>query len=244
MRLSLTSGNQKAETAFADFIRYSRMEIPQGLRFQGRQMASLLIKLTPPRNRSQGRKAVQRDIRRAVRPLRYQDFDNKTVKEAVRSRNYEALRAIFARSSGVLHNAQVEAFTPELHRKAQDRRGRVRRWKRVVTPDADAVKFYIASVQHLVGQGKGGWAAALMDLGGKPAQWIANHAESGTIEDKADNPVSAYILMTNRSRWASGGDDDRIVENAIKTRTDAIKTYITERQAVAASRSGLKATTR
>ncbi len=51
-------------------------------------------------------------------------------------------------------------------------------------------------------------------------QWVGKHAGSGSFEDRIDS--DGYIQFTNKSRWASGGDEDRIIDNAIKSRTKDI----------------------
>ena len=65
--------------------------LPKALRGEGRQLASRLVRFTPPKTLSQGRKAVARDIRRAVLPLRPGDFDSKRIRQLIRKRDYSGL---------------------------------------------------------------------------------------------------------------------------------------------------------
>lgn len=241
MNLTFQSDAKEHSAALLEFARYKRFTTAQALRFEGRQLAGLLIKLTPPRNRSQGRAAVARDIRRAIRPLRPQDFDNPKIKSLIRARDYAGLQVVFRRMErGEFRNALVVAFDPAIHRDAQQSRGRVLKAKGVVTPDSDLVRDYIRKIQENVGGGKGGWAESFLHLGGKPAAWISKHRNQGEVEDKADNAVSAYIKMSNESEWAEGGDEDRIVANAIRTRTTAIRTALIKATEKAKQKAGLK----
>lgn len=241
MNLTFQSDAKEHSAALLEFARYKRFTTARALRFEGRQLAALLIKLTPPRNRSQGRAAVSRDIRRAVRPLRPQDFDSPKLKALIRARDYAGLQIVFQRiERGEFRNALVKAFDPSLHRDAQKSRGRVLKSTGVVTPDSDLVRDYIKKIQDNVGGGKGGWAESLIHLGGKTAAWISRHRNQGSVEDKADNAVSAYIKMSNESEWAEGGDEDRIVANAIRTRTTAIRTALVKALQQAKQQAGLK----
>ena len=58
------------------------------------------------------------------------------------------------------------------------------------------------------------------------------------MEDRT-NEVPAYITMTNASVWASGGDDGRIVANAIQSRTVRIVKGIQRAQAAALHKAKL-----
>ena len=136
--------------AFSEFVRERGTLLPKALRGEGRQLASRLVRFTPPKTLSQGRKAVARDVRRAVLPLRPGDFDSKRIRQLIRKRDYSALEAVFANfpESHQLHGVSVgEAKLPGMHQEARDRRGRVRKFQGRATPDADKVRDYIKEVQ-------------------------------------------------------------------------------------------------
>src|SRR6476619_1213353 len=106
MILSVETTIPQFNDALADFIREERLEIPKGLRYQGRLLGKRLIDFTPPNTLAQGRAATARDIRRAVMPLRQRDFKSKEIKKLIRDRDYSALEIIFARfKDGELKNA-------------------------------------------------------------------------------------------------------------------------------------------
>jgi hypothetical protein len=240
VRLSFDDNIPALSDALASFIKYERVTIPQGLRYQGRLLGQRLIDFTPPKNRSQGRAAVLRDTVRATHPLKPSFFTSAKIRNLVRKRDYAALEAVFSKfHSGILAGALVFPFAPDLHQKQRDQRGRVRRDARQATPDASEVREYVARIRENVGEGKGGWAASVIALGGHPAQWIAEHKSAGAIEDHAAS-LNSYIRMVNHSRWASGGDEDRIVPNAIRSRTRDIQTYLAKAQSEAKQKAKLK----
>ncbi|MCL4179164.1 MAG: hypothetical protein KJ072_15660 [Verrucomicrobia bacterium] len=228
--------------AFSEFIRERGTLLPKALRGEGRQLASRLVRFTPPKTLSQGRKAVARDVRRAVLPLRPGDFDSKRIRQLIRKRDYAGLEAVFANfpESHQLHGVTVgEAKLPGMHQEARDRRGRVRKFRGKATPDADKVRDYIKEVQARVGRGRSGWAVALVELGGKPPAWVVRHAgrDTGKIEDRSD--LQGYIRMENRSEWAEAGDEDRIVANAVRSRSRSIRESILKAQERAAQKARL-----
>ncbi len=236
MNLEIDIEYRNYAEAMAEFIRYHGTLLPKALRFEGRQLALRLVKLTPPRTLAQGKKAVARDISRAIRPLRPSDFESREIRRLIRRHDYSALEAVFARfpeKSDLRGVSVVQAQLPEMHAQVRASRGRVLRFQRRVTPDAERVRDYIRSTQEHVGRGRSGWAVALIALGGKPQAWVLRHTkrDTGEFEDRAD--VRGYIRMENKSEWAEAGDEDRVVANAVRSRTQNIRTAIAKAQAEA-----------
>lgn len=223
MKLIADSNSEAYSESLREFIRFYGVELPKALRYQSRLLAQEFIRKTPAKTRAQGRHAVERDINRAARPLRPQDFKSRDIRALIRKRDFHALEAVFRHfpESSDLRNVSVSPFDPKLHQQARDRRGRVQRFKRHVTPDADAVRKYIAEIKTHVGQAKGGWAKSLINLGGRPAAWIAEHADAGAMEDHAAS-IRAYVQMTNHSEWAGSGDEDRVIEKSLRSRSVAM----------------------
>lgn len=224
MNLAFDSNAEEYANALREFMQFYSIEIPKALRRQGRLLAQELIKKTPPNTRAQGRRAVERDIKRAVRPLRPQDFASKEIRRLIRKRDYGALQAAFRyfRGNSDLQNVRVVPFDPKMHTEARDRRGRVKRFQRKATPDYEEVAAYIKQVQAHVGEARGGWAASLLALGRRPAGWIAEHSNAGRFTDHADDLVRQYIQMTNESEWAGDGDEDRVIANSLRSRSIAM----------------------
>lgn len=228
--------------ALAEFIRQRGTLLPKALRGEGRLLANRLVRYTPPKTLSQGRKAVARDVQRAVRPLRPADFSSQRIRKLIRKRDYAGLQAVFTRfpqGSELRGVSVVEPKFPEMHEQARSSRGRVLKFQGVVTPDADKVREYIRTVQGHVGRGRSGWAVSLLALGGKPSAWVLRHAkrDTGLFEDRVD--AQGYIRMENRSEWAEAGDEDRVVANAVRSRTRNVREAILKAQARAAEKARL-----
>jgi hypothetical protein len=232
MNVSVETNIPQFDHAVVEFIKFYGVSIAKALRYQGRLLAQEVIKKTPPNTRAQGRHAVERDIKHAVRPLRPQDFRSKKIQTLIRKRDYSGLAAVFSRfpTNSDLRGVAVVPFDPKLHAEARDNRGRVKKFQRKATPDYEQVAEYIKHMQQHVGQAKGGWAASLIDLGGRPAAWIAEHADAGQFEDHSNDLLKRYIQMTNASEWAGGGDEDRVIANSLRSRSLAILTSLAKAQ--------------
>lgn len=184
---------------------------------------------TPPNSLAQGMAAVRRDIYHAVYPVQAKGFQNpqirRRVSKAERSGDLKALEAM-ARNGAFgpgLRGAVFAKFRPDMHTEQRDRRGRVlarKVWK-YATTDTEWLRAYVKAVQQHVGQAKAGWVRALKALGGKPRDWYDKPGSysSGEVEDKLKpgNPKPTFTA-TNRSAWASIGDEDRIVAHAMAYR--------------------------
>ena len=160
-----------------------------------RRFLKQVMRFTPPKSLAQGRKAVARDIRRAMTPVDPEFFTNPELKHRIRailSQGYDtvtttrtnfgsikpserqkaARTSAFVALSGLIGNAngwkkwKVRHFDRSLHTKARDNRGRVNRTKRVFVMEAGAHKKYVREVQSRVGLMKSGWAPALRSVGG------------------------------------------------------------------------------
>jgi len=51
--------------------------------------------------------------------------------------------------------------------------------------------------------------------------------------------AQGYLRMENRSEWAEAGDEDRVVANAIRSRTRNVREAIAKAQARAAEKARL-----
>lgn len=235
MNVAIQVDTEAFNDAVRRYVKEVGVSVPKAMRTQARLLFGRIVQRTYPKIRAQGRKAVARDIRRAVRVLKPRDFESKAVQRLIRKRDYEGLQAVFQRS-GV--RAEVARFSPALHQDARDKRGRVRRRGPVATLDSEAVRDYLKRQQDHVGRAKGGWAAAFRAVGGSPAEWISRWSPVGKVEDRLADPVTAFIRAENLSEWAQNGDEDRIVAEALKSRTRDILTDIEGRLKRAASTTG------
>lgn len=151
---------------------------------------------------------------------------------------------IFATKKGEVYGIDLQNFKPNatmeemarVHEQHRTKRGRVTqagskdrivgrwRWLEVLITSKRATDAFIKGKKKAVGQAKGGWAAGLTTLGGRVPNWIGRHLKAGacTVSD-TDNGIE--IVITNRSRWASSGDDDRIIEKSLARRTENMRLH-------------------
>ena len=210
------------------------------IRTQGRLIGERMVSFTPPRNQKQGKDAVRRDIEKIFLGIDDDQVDDKL--HFVLKGNTDVVRAYVDRQGTVFgvarENYKPDATQDELsafHQSQRDQRGRVSgggrkpqdmgRWKFILmfVTRQSTLAGYIRSVQARVGSGKGGWAEGVIELGGRVPQWIAARArQSGKLinQTEAANPSVEFI---NASEWASGGDQDRVMSNAVVARIDSIR---------------------
>ena len=155
---------------------------------------------------------------------------------------------VYADKSGRVYGMDTEKFIPNAshgdiskwHNAARTKRGRVTtagsgdlvtgrwRWLNKLATKEATVKSYVKKKLKAVGQAKGGWAAAFMRFGGKMSMngWIGKHASRfGRVRSNFTSDQIA-IEMINSSKWATGGDPDRIIEKSIAGRTESLKAAI------------------
>lgn len=151
---------------------------------------------------------------------------------------------VFATKQGEVYGTDYAHFirTPtdgdlaKYHTAARTRRGRVTtagsrtvnvgrwKWLSLVVTKESAVKSYVRKKQKMVGQAKGGWGSAYIAAGGKLglAGWIGRHVNAGSQSHKWDK-ISPWISFINNSRWASSGDIDRVLPQALLGRAKALE---------------------
>lgn len=146
---------------------------------------------------------------------------------------------VFATKTGDVYGADLSEWVPnadkstlQKHHFAQrTKRGRVTtagqrtrnvgrwKWLNVLVTKEGILRRYVSEAQRMVGQAKGGWARAYMELGGRMSKsgWVGRHAGAGAFLN-GSTPTSIKFQLINHSAWASGGDQDRIVERAVRAR--------------------------
>lgn len=148
---------------------------------------------------------------------------------------------IYADRSGNVYGVDTQKFfqNPSLsdlnkvHKEHRGKRGRVTtagskdivvgrwRWLNIAVVPEAVLEAYINAKKAMVGQGKGGWATGYKALGGKISEkgWVGRHMNAGRISGWP--PAARGVIninITNNSAWASNGDPDRVMENAISSR--------------------------
>lgn len=151
---------------------------------------------------------------------------------------------IFATKKGEVYGVDFERFKAnatkgelrQVHQAHRGARGRVSmagsrdrvigrwKWLDVLVTKESIVNRFIKEKKKMVGQGKGGWAQAFIQLGGRMSRsgWIGRHAARAGSCEIRDSGSDLSVTMTNRSAWASGGDPERIRSAAIAGRARAL----------------------
>jgi len=175
-----------------------------------------IIRITPPRNLAQGRKAVERDIGRVVTGLPNLTggpaFD--AVNRAAVAKNEALVNRLLGRWKSKPTFTSVPAAIKGEHLRKRTRYGRVRARAQLMTYARDA-KRYLREVQSRVGWAKGAWVSALIAAGGRAPSWIMRHAaKSGSVvANFGENP---RVLAIAHNIKIPGYQ--RMVDAAVRTR--------------------------
>ena len=243
LQLSTATNAHAYKDALLEWMAKFGVGARQALRWQGRLMGERLISFTPPRTLKQGKERVSKDIRKIV--LGLQQIDTPPHKVVT---GQDFVRVFV--NKGVVYGVTGQNYQPQagddviarLHQSKRNKRGRVPGKDETKAVDQGgwsllnmlAVKeqtldSYIRKVQGRVGRARDGWAEGTIQLGGRVAQWVSKHRNTGTFEDGTHGSIgNVFVQFDNKSEWASGGDDDRIIANAIKSRTAAIRKSIVD----------------
>ena len=209
---------------------------------EARRFVQTVMRFTPPKTLAQGRKAVARDIRRAMTPVEPKMFTSPKLRDRVReilsegefkkeltvarrSKRTSAYAQLveLMDSAGGWKKWRVERFDSKLHTKVRDNRGRVQRAKRVLVMEANLHKKYVADVQKRVGTMKSGWAPALRSLGGanEIPSWVARHTNNPgfVVNNIADSAVPS-VTIGNTAKGV--GQLRHFVQGALDARANAM----------------------
>jgi hypothetical protein len=196
----------------AEYARLSQSAKPKGeiIRNQLALMLRAVIDLTPFDTLAQGRTVVHRDLLRAVKPYGGEDgsFSKVTAKglrerlaSYLRSRAYDKIKDVFDhlnKKGGYYSGWQFVDFSPALHHQVQSRRGRVDTDHRVLTPQVQEWKNYLAQLQQNVGRARGGWTKSAQAVGLSLPQWVTRHGAGGAVQAIVQ-PGLIQFTFTNRS---------------------------------------------
>lgn len=231
----------RALTAYRETIGIS---MPDAIKKQGKFLLQKVAQFTPPKTIGQGKKAVARDIKQAIYPISPRNFKSpelrKAISKAIRERNLHDIEVIL-RSAGWGRLEKVVDFSADIHTQQRNKRGRVphRQGVKFATPDVQQVNDYIKRVQNRVGMAKGGFSLGIAQLGGSIPAWVAKWTKAGEFKDNTSSAVDTYIRQINKSPWTEQGDEDRVVANAVTSRTQIIFSDINRRLEAAKQKAGL-----
>lgn len=222
--------------ALKNYARANRVDLASALPDGARAFLWRVLRFTPPPTRRTGSRAVQRDIQRAIAPLRASAFDDRGFRRAVRGGRLDLLQRLFERlpPTSPLAGYRVVPFSPSYHQEARDARGRVRRKGKLLTLDIAELRSYIKRIQGRVGWAKGAWARSAGSLQVPVLPWAARFgALAGEYYSNLNNPftVAPKLVMTAHSNYAVS-EETRIIRNAMNEATKAVVTAATLRQRV------------
>jgi hypothetical protein len=176
---------------------------------------------------SVGRAAVAFDIYKTMRPFN-PTARTKGLEAVLEKGDVDAYNVIASRAtSAEMRGTTAIRFSPEVHLRQRDWRGRVNgrdRKKVVIGADANQLKSYVKRRQNAVGFAKSGWLKALLLVGGEAPSYVTKHGTGGgdVIDDHA-NVEEPSITAINRTPWAVRKDEgERILGDAKASRIASI----------------------
>lgn len=221
MNATFTIDDRKLRTQLLSLSMALKKDAGEVVRDETRLLLKQCIRFTPPKTAKQGREAIKRDINRAAIPLTEDAFEVDWLKKLARTGSPQDVRDALARMQG-WKRWKVEEFTPELHQKAGDRRGRVQRGQRVLAYPAKAVNAYSKRKQRNTGRQRAGWTPAYMQLGGTVPAWVRRHRTGarGFVQDGTSNTNRPSITAGNTAAGVAGTEAK--VRQAMRARSSAI----------------------
>lgn len=192
---------------------------------------------------SVGRAAVNRDVRKTMRPFSPVFKKKSALSKAVITRDIRTFNIIAQRvKSGPMAGATALPFSPSIHTDQRNSRGRVGKGYQYVIlgPEVALFKRYLKRTVDKVGIAKSGWLSALFLVGGTAPAYVSRHGTSygAVIDDHANEDPS--ITAINRTPWASRRDEgQRIVKAAYASRAVQITAKLRAKLLLAAKNAGL-----
>lgn len=203
------------------------IEAPKAVQTAARQLFQELLKITSPKTQAQGRKAVARDISRAMWAIDPAKIHNAILRQAVQDQEFDVVMAFLnnlkkAGKGGALAHYRLEHFSPALHHSARDRRGRVRRSKGIIVLERSAHSKYVREIQGHVGSTKYAWGVGAQKMGASIPNWIlAHHGGLAVFEDNRTVRDAPSVAMTNKGPGI-GGLETSMIQRAVDNREKAM----------------------
>jgi hypothetical protein len=222
-----------------------KMSIPQVFKDQMRLFVKEIVAQTWPKTRKQGEDAVERDIRKAVKPLDKNAFNSiqnprlkKALQNAAIEKDTDRLRMLFNRL-GPRKNDVIVLFSPDMHKSQRNSRGRIAKSTGRVTFDTTAHAAYTKKVQGAVGWARAGWNAASARLGTVVAGWIKRHGTNGGSQHgNPSDPVRPNLSMINDAVEIPGYQAQ--VERALMLREKKMTIDVERRLAAITKQAGFQ----
>ena len=202
---------------------------------QGRLIGEKLIKFTPPKSVSTGKKNVASDIGKVFADLGNTRWEDKSLNKMWRAGNFDGIKK-------ALENHPDKESLPifkyerifqkpirNIHKKAIGKRGRVpNKWQtRYAVAGRGEHKKYVKIFQDHVGVARSGWLSGVQKLGGKAPTWVSKHGTRfGDFVDRnyGDSP---FIEIINRVRtFPQGSMPMKIMTRALRAQRMAMENNI------------------
>jgi len=187
-------------------------------------IAKKAVAFTPPKNKKEGETTLRRDIDKL-----YIDSDRliswaeskgnvavaKRINDVVKRQDYGALQSIL-RNSPHMSQVEVTEFTPALHAKNRDSRGRVNlRKPRYFFTNEGAVMSYRKEEKKRVGYAKSSFAGWVRAFGGSVPQWIGRFANN-TVDDNSARALLPNITMKSLVGYINSlADRNNVIQRAV-----------------------------
>lgn len=220
------------DAAMKHFVADMDKDVPDVFITQMRLFCETQSKMSWPRTKSQGQKAVERDLRRAVRPLDAKTLRSFTdprirtrLKQLIRSGDFPALEKFI---NAVTHGRmRLVRFDRALHKSVRDRRGRVKRESGLCTDDLVAWKAYLAEKKGNVGLAPAGWNPFAALVNAPQPDWVARHGtNTGSASGNPRDPICPHIEAANRTDETP--DAHSRLNSALRIRAKAMERAIAE----------------
>lgn len=200
------------DQALKAFRAHSRKAVGQVLREQAKGVLKKIVEFTPPgSHKIQGSDAKKRGESKV-------ESDIRKLMEPGRGK-------------------ELSSDSPaDIHRRNRDRRGRVRRElsPKIKVRAGDLARL-IREKKRMVGFLASGWRAAADKFGAKIPNWIRRHSGQGSSKEKSSS-VMVEVSATNSVDYASSGDMERRVQQALNGQTRSIENQVKALAAKAAAR--------
>lgn len=230
------------DRALRSFVEELGWDSEKAVKENTRLLILQIIKFTPPKTYSQGIKAVERDINRAMTVLDPDKWRSPKIRDIIRRKDLNALREMVRRIPAI-SDYKVENFDPQrLHESKRDRRGRIQRSKKVFVVDKAGHKAYVKHKKGNVGSAKAGWYPGLVASGGTAPNFIAKHSSNFGDADVNDlrDKRNPRIRVRNFSVAAQSlNAQNHTVNSAVRMRARVMENNVKHLIEKAANHAGL-----
>lgn len=246
MTTTITVSTQKLDNLIQDLRKLPGTD--EAIRKQAGLLARELLKKTPPfrdRNldptgfsdQAVGRRAVARDFRRAIEPIKAEDWNDKWLKEAIKKRNAVGVQAAIRKIRKDNKLTVFPDFDSRYHSNFRDSRGRVQVNQHRATLDPKAWKKHLTLLWSRVGRMRSGWAPAAMLAGEKVPAWVARHAaKPGYAHDLTKDALTPGFLIVSAAKGV--GEMRHVIYRALEGRAKALQGNIRWRIRELAKKNG------